>query len=326
MYTQTVAVLRGGPSEEYEISMKTGAGVLTALADSKYHVKDITITKGGVWLLNGYEKRPEDALFDVDVVFIALHGAYGEDGTVQRTLERLRIPYTGSAPYASAIAMNKRIAKEHLKDAGIKMARHMQLTKDGVTDHVKTADSIHELFGTQYVVKPVAGGSSIGTQIARSAHELANALATTLATHEVVLVEELIEGKEATVGVLENYRNERQYVMPAVEIIPPTASDFFDAEVKYSGDITEICPGRFTKKQKLQLTEAAKKIHTILDLRHYSRSDFIVSGDDIYFLEVNTLPGLTAESLFPKSIDAVGGTYKELIEHLIHQAGAAHYA
>ncbi len=301
--------------------MQTGAGVLSALASTPYKVKDITIAKSGSWLLNGYEKKPEDALFDVDVVFIALHGAYGEDGTVQRMLERLRIPYTGSAPYASAIAMNKRIAKEHLKDTGIAMARHMQLTREGVTDPVKTAHSISELFGTQYVVKPIAGGSSIGTRIANNTHELAKALSEVLSTHDVVLVEERIEGKEATVGILENYRNEKHYVMPAVEIIPPAESGFFAADVKYNGSTAEICPGRFTKLQKQRLAEAAKAVHKILDLRHYSRSDFIVTDDDVYFLEVNTLPGLTAESLFPKSIDAVGGTYTELIEHLIHQAG-----
>ncbi len=320
MNVQTVAVLRGGPSEEYAISMQTGAGVLEALSDSPLQTKDIIITRNGQWLCGGYEKEPEQALFGVDVVFIALHGAYGEDGTVQRILERFNIPYTGSAPYASALAMNKVLAKDHLKDHGIKMGKHMRVTKEGVADPFVTAEGIARIFGPRYVVKPVSGGSSIGTTIAENPHMLGKVLKETLPEHDDLIVEELITGREATVGILENFRNEPLYKMPVIEIVPPKEAGFFAAEVKYTGETEEICPGRFTKSEKAELARVAQEVHSTLGLRHYSRSDFIVTDDGIYFLEVNTLPGFTSQSLYPKAMQAVGGTFPELVTHLIRQA------
>ena len=320
MQVQTVAVLRGGPSEEYAVSMQTGASVLAALQETPFTSKDITITRDGQWLVSGYSKTPEEALYGVDVVFIALHGAYGEDGTVQRILERFNMPYTGSGPYASALAMNKVMAKEHLKNKGIKMARHMRLTRSGVRDPFQTAESIGRLFGTQYVVKPVSGGSSIGTSIAENIQMLGKVLDDTLKLHEDILVEERISGREATVGILENYRNETRYRMPVIEIVPPQSADFFDAKNKYDGTTEEICPGRFSKAEKEELAAVAERVHKDLGLRGYSRTDFMVSDDGVYFLEVNTLPGFTPESLYPKALHAVGGTFPELVTHLVYEA------
>jgi D-alanine-D-alanine ligase len=164
-YKRRVAVLRGGPSSEYDVSLQTGLGVIAALKESDYEVKDIIISKRGEWLVHGFVKHPESALVDVDVVFIALHGSYGEDGTVQRILERLNIPYTGSGSYASAIAMNKALTKDYLKkhSDSVKMAPHLKLTRSGISNLAQTVESIGELFGPEYVIKPVGGGSSIGT-------------------------------------------------------------------------------------------------------------------------------------------------------------------
>lgn len=200
------------------------------------------------------------------------------------------------------------------------MARHMRIVREGVHDPFVTAEGIGRMFGPRYVVKPVAGGSSIGTTIADNPQMLGKVLQDTLKTHHDLIVEELIVGREATVGVLENYRNHRRYKMPVIEIVPPKEAKFFAAEVKYTGETEEICPGRFTKIEKEALSQAAETIHEVLGLRHYSRSDFIVAPDGIYFLEVNTLPGFTAQSLFPKSMEAVGGTFPELVQHLITQA------
>lgn len=320
MKVRTVAVLRGGPSSEYEVSLKTGLGVIAALQQSGVTTKDIVISREGEWLLNGFMKKPEDTLYGVDVVFIALHGAYGEDGTVQRMLDRFAIPYTGSGPYASAIAMNKILTKEHLSKHGVRMPKHMRITRTGVTSPIKTAMSIESLFGPQYVIKPTSGGSSIGTQVAKNVHELGSMLELLLTDYDDLLVEERIIGTEATVGVLENYRGAPLYNMPAIEIVPPSDAGFFNTNVKYNGTTNEICPGRFLKPDKDALAQIAGLVHTTLGLRHYSRSDFIVAKDGVYFLEVNTLPGLTPESLFPKAIEAVGGNYNELITHLISEA------
>jgi len=317
MNIASVAVLRGGPSVEHAVSMKTGAGVLAALKASGVITKDITITKTGQWLCEGFVRKPEDTLCGIDVVFIALHGAYGEDGTVQRILERLSIPYTGSSAYASAIAMNKELTKNQLQAFGVKTPKHLRVKREQTTNPFATAIEIGALFGSRYIVKPTSGGSSIGTQIAHNVPELGTVLRDLLAENEDLLVEEYIEGKEATVGILENYRDQAVYVLPVIEIVPPTSSGFFAADVKYSGVTEEICPGRFKKEEKEELSRIAKLVHQEIGLRHYSRSDFILGNDGIYFLEVNTLPGLTEESLFPKSIAAVGGSYNELVNHLI---------
>jgi D-alanine-D-alanine ligase len=255
------------------------------------------------------------------VVFIALHGSYGEDGTVQRILERLHIPYTGSGSYASAIAMNKSATKDHVKRSTdkVKMARHLKVTRDGATDLRQLAESIKSLFGPEYVVKPNDGGSSIGTKLV-SATELYTTLVDALEHHDALIVEERIQGREATVGVLEGFRGQQFYQLPEIEIVPPSKSNFFSADVKYTGETDEICPGRFGRAEKDVLLEHALLVHKVLGLRQYSRSDFIVANDGVYFLEVNTLPGLTAQSLFPKAIEAVGGSYKELVLHLLETA------
>ncbi len=314
---KTIAVLRGGPSTEYDVSMQTGAGVISALRELGYNVKDIMISRTGEWLVHGFAKQPHQALMGVDAVFIGLHGSYGEDGTVQRILSRLCIPYTGSEAYASALAMNKALTKDYIKKVSerISMVPHVKVHKDHASQLHRMVSTMHERFGPEYVVKPVSGGSSIGTRMA-SVENLHSVISSALEEHEEVLVEKRIRGKEATVGVLENFRNERIYALPAIEIVPPS-EDFFSYDSKYNGQTQEVCPGCFSRDEKRALEEYAKEVHELLGLRHYSRSDFMVADDGIYFLEVNTLPGLTSESLFPKAMTAVGSSYKELIDHLV---------
>lgn len=319
MHTYRVAVLRGGPSEEYDVSLKTGDGVLAALDRDRFQPIDVTITRAGEWLLNGRVRTPEEVLCGVDVAFIALHGAYGEDGTVQRLLESLGIPYTGSKALPSAIAMHKVMTKDRLRQHGIKMARHMLVSRSARGNVEGMAASIASLFGPRYVLKPVSGGSSIGTQIADNRQVLIAALARGLEAYEQILVEELIDGREATCGVINNFRDHPLYTLPPIEIVPPRDS-FFDYEVKYNGATEEICPGRFLRHEKEELERLARLIHEELELSQYSRSDFIVAKDGVYFLEVNTLPGLTPESLMPKGLVAVGATYEQFVSHLVEDA------
>lgn len=315
-----VAVIRGGPSEEYDVSLKTGSGVLSALIGSDYRTSDVVITRGGEWLIDGRVRTPEQALSSVDVVFNALHGTYGEDGQLQRLLDKLGVRYTGSGAYASALAMNKALTKEHLRDAEILLPQHMRLSRDGSSDIHRTSHSIGELFGPKYVVKPLAGGSSYGTLIVTGTAELAQALEATFKLYEDVLVEKYIDGREATIGVVEGYRGENLYRLPAIEIVPPPDVSFFNTEVKYNGSTQELCPGRFTREEKAEIERIGATVHQLLGLRHYSRTDVIVASDGVYFLEVNTLPGLTPTSLIPVAIDAVGGSYKEFVHHLLDRA------
>ncbi len=317
MHQYRVAVLRGGPSEEYEVSLRTGESVLGALDRNRYHPLDVVITKAGEWLLNGRVKVPHELLGTVDGVFIALHGAYGEDGTIQRILERHGVPYTGSRSFPSAIALNKVMTKDRLSREGVRMARHMPVSASANANIEGLTHSIGELFGPKYILKPVNGGSSIGTIIVENQHALFSALTHMLSRYEQVLVEEYIEGREATCGVINNFRGQPLYALPVVEIVPPTDASFFNYDVKYNGKTEEICPGRFSSAEKNEVEAIAKLAHQTLELSQYSRSDFIIAQDGIYFLETNTLPGLTSESLFPKALSAVGCTYNQFIEHVM---------
>jgi len=315
-----VAVLRGGPSAEHEISLQTGASVLAALDAELYEPTDIIIAKTGNWYKSGYELLPGKAIEGADVVFNALHGAYGEDGALQRELDRYSIPYTGSGAFASSVAMNKLHAKDRLKNLGIKMAPHMRIKHDDSNDYNRIASSIEDMFGPKYVIKPLAGGSSINTIVASGVYELAKVLEELAKTEEVVLVEKYIQGTEATCGVIENFRNQEFYSLPAIEIVPPSDRPCFDYQSKYDGRTTEICPGRFEGQTKKEIERLAAVIHEELGLSQYSRSDFIVAEDGIYFLEINTLPGLSKESLMPRALAAVGATYEEFVSHLINDS------
>lgn len=315
-----IAVLRGGPSEEYSVSMKTGEGVLGALKELNYPVKDIIITKKGEWLDSGFAKGPSLALEGVDVVFLGLHGQYGEDGQVQRILEHKGIPFTGSRALSSAIAFNKELTKHTLRPHGIKMPRHRRFTRTDLDRIVEQIPTIFSDIGSELFVKPVANGSSYGAKKVRSEEMLYETLMDLMSKYDSVLIEEFIRGKEATVAVLDNFRNEKTYVLPVVEIIPPNGEDVFSTEAKYNGKTEEIVPGRFSYREKSELSNIASLAHKVIGCKHYSRSDFIIRDGDIYFLEINTLPGLTAESLFPKAAESIGLQYKDLVKHLIDNA------
>ena len=312
-----VGVLRGGPSEEYEVSLKTGASVIRAMDRTRFEPIDVVITKRGEWLVDGFERYPEKILSFLDVVFLALHGEYGEDGTVQRLLDKYGVKYTGSRAFPSSIAIHKILTKDKLRGTGIKMPRHMSVHKESLQSIHQIADSIKNLFGPQYIIKPIARGSSVGTIAVTNASDLPTLLAKALNNYDEVMVEERIKGREATCGVVENYRSEKVYALPPIEIVPPQTAGFFDYRVKYDGSTQEICPARFSLNTKREIESIAKLVHQTLDLSQYSRSDFIVADDGIYFLEVNTLPGLTEQSLLPKAIETVGGTYQGFITHLL---------
>lgn len=300
------------------MSLQTGANVLKNLPE-KYIPIDFFIDKKGQWHLHGTPVDAHKALPKVDVVFNALHGEYGEDGQVQTLLDALRIPYTGSKTFASAMAMNKAVAKNFVKKEGIKTAHHKVLRKKEAT-----AEKIHEIFRSiphPAIVKPTALGSSVGVSIINNFHELEAALEKVFAVSDSALVEEFIKGKEGTCGVVEGLRDQAHYALFPIEIVPPKEADFFDYNAKYSGRSQEICPGNFSREESKLLQELAVKVHKVLGLRHYSRADFIVHPKrGIYFLEVNTLPGLTAESLLPKALTASGFNTPQFLDHLLTMA------
>lgn len=253
----------------------------------------------------------------VDVAFNAMHGEYGEDGRVQRLLDSLAVSYSGSGALASATAFNKHLTKEAAKKLGVKVA-HSVVVERGDPDAL--AHKLFRSFPHPAVVKPVAAGSSVGVSLAHTFAELHHALEKVFAMSDRALVEEYIQGREATVGVVDDFRGESAYALMPVEIIPPPHHGFFSYEAKYSGETQELVPGNFTQAQKDVLLRMAKSVHEGMGLAHYSRSDFIVSRRGVYFLEVNTLPGLTSESLFPKALKAVGSSLRDFLSHVISLA------
>lgn len=311
--------MRGGPSSEYEISLKTGEAVMQNLDKQKYEPVDILIDKTGVWHLSGVAVQPQKAFRAVDVIFNALHGEYGEDGTAQKIFENHKMPYTGSDALASSIAMQKHLAKEVLNLSGILTPTHVLINmSDNI--NIKSAEAMR-LFGLPLIVKPAGRGSSIGVKVCRSIYSVITNIAEALNQGGKALAEPFIKGQEATCAVLEDYRGQAHYAFPVVEIIPPAHKDIFDYESKYDGSSQEICPGRFGADVSEKMKKAAIAAHQSLGCRHYSRSDFIVDKNDkVYMLELNTLPGLTRESLCPKALTAAGLEFPQLLEHLINLA------
>ena len=306
-------MLRGGPSLEHEVSLKTGETVLRNLP--KYSAKDIFINKAGEWHLDGKPSHHDRIFRQIDVVFNALHGEYGEDGKVQQLLEAFGVPYTGSGAMASALGMNKILARQAFKSAGLKIPFGFDLVLK--KELAETAKDIFKKMPPPWVIKYPSGGSSVGVSMARNFDDLEGSLEKVSSFSSKILVEEYIRGREATCGVIDEFRNQKHYALPIVEIIPPAQSDFFSYDAKYGGQTRELCPSNFDMPTTRAVEAMAITAHNAIGGRHYSRSDFIVSEKGIYIFEINTLPGLTAESLLPKALNAVGSSHKELLEHLI---------
>ena len=307
-------MLRGGPSLEHEVSLKTGETVLRNLP-AKYSAKDIFISKAGEWHLDGKLAHHDRIFRQIDVVFNALHGEYGEDGKVQQLLEAFGVPYTGSGVITSALGMNKILARQAFKNAGLKVPFGFELVLE--KELAETAKDIFKKMPPPWVIKYPSGGSSVGVFIARNFDDLEGVLEKVSSFSSKILVEEYIRGREATCGVIDEFRNQKHYALPIVEIIPPAQSGFFSYDAKYGGQTRELCPSNFDMSTKRAIETMAIAAHNAIGGRHYSRSDFIVSKRGIYLLEINTLPGLTAESLLPKALNAVGSSRKEFLEHLI---------
>lgn len=301
MHRTRVAVLRGGPSSEYEVSLKTGTYVLNNLSPEKYHGRDVLIDRRGVWHMNGVATLPHDVLTHVDVVFNAMHGHFGEDGKVQHILESHGIPFTGSTSFASAVGMNKEMSKKIYRDHKLKTPLSKVIKKDN--DLNKIHQEIFQSFSLPLIVKPLMGGSSIGLHLVKDWNSLTKILEKMFEEYNNLIVEEFIKGKEASCGVIDDFRTHRHYALPAIETL------------------TQLVPGNFSDYEKKELERLAIEAHKILGLRHYSSSDFIIHPvRGIFILETDTLPGLTEESLLPKSLHFVGASGAHFLDHIIQLA------
>ncbi len=301
-----LALIAGGKSSEREVSLKSGEQVYQALNKEKYDLRRFDPAQDLARLVK------EAA--DLDAALIIMHGRGGEDGAMQGLLDLLDIPYQGSGVLASALAMNKELSKIIYKMAGLKVAHALTFSREAPLGPPEIADRL----GLPVVIKPVTEGSSIGMTIAQSLNDLAAGLDTAFRYDPRVLVEEYLEGTEVTGGVL---GNDKLTALPLVEIVPGEGYAFFDYEAKYKpGATTEICPARLDPKLTLKAQECALTAHQALGCRGYSRTDMIIRDGQIYVLETNTIPGMTATSLFPQGAKAMGLEFPELLDTLIELA------
>lgn len=293
-----IGVLLGGLSKERDVSLRSGGAVAKALRAKGYQVAEIDAGRDVAERLKA-EK--------VEVAFIALHGRYGEDGTMQGLLEILGIPYTGSGPLPSAIATDKDLTKRLVASLGIQTAAWKVIHR---SEAAATALSPLPL---PVVVKPNREGSSIGISIVRDEKDFAPALEAAVKLDETILIEQFISGIEVTVSVV----NGR--ALPIVEIVPK--SGFYDYASKYTKGLTEyIAPARIPDPTRDRLQKNSEKIWKLLGLEGFARMDFIVTSDGEPFLEVNTIPGMTETSLVPKAAAAAGISFEDLCEEVLKGA------
>jgi D-alanine-D-alanine ligase len=298
-----LALLAGGKSGEREVSLKGAEEVAKALDPARYDVKRYDPATDLARLA-----AEADVL---DVAFILLHGPFGEDGTVQGFLDLLGIPYQGSGVLGSAIAMDKNLSKILYRNAGLKVPEWIMASPEDIKDPGKILSRL----GLPLVIKPASQGSSLGMTIARSENDIAAGLEKAFAIDRQVMVEEFIGGREITGGVI---GNDELTALPLVEIIPGDDYEFFDYDAKYKpGASKEICPADLEEAVTVRAQAQALTAHRALQLRGYSRTDMIVSKEEIYVLETNTIPGMTPTSLLPQGAAAAGLDFPALLDRLI---------
>lgn len=341
-----VVVLMGGPSSEYEISLKTGQKILETLDSAKYLIQPVIITKERRWLVaprgsfmvgqtpNKRENELSTAVIlrkergalekikenKINVAFIAMHGEFGEDGVIQGLLESAGIPYTGSGVLASALGMDKPRASAVFKSAGLLVPESIVLTKKEF-EQAKNyfAERAAEKLGLPLVIKPADRGSSVGVAIAKSAGEIEPGVRCAFSHADTVLLERFIKGVELTCGVLET---ERELVPLAPTEIVPRKSEFFDYHAKYTpGASEEITPPLLPEETVRRIQATALKAHQAIGCAGMSRTDMILADNgSLYVLEINTIPGMTETSLLPQAAQAVGISFPKLLDTIIASA------
>ncbi len=316
-----VAVLCGGASSERDVSIQTGRQVAGALSTDRYTVSIVSIDAEERWFLesetlSSEEKHSTDALSlskIADVVFIALHGRFGEDGTVQAILEKANIPYTGSGVSASALGMDKSKCAETVTQVSVPVPNFFLVQKKDGTFLI--SKKIEDSFGFPCVIKPNASGSSVGVSIAHNASDVVISLEKAWREDETAIVQQYIPGREFSCGVMGNTGQTEIEALPVVEITPKS-SEFFDYGAKYTPSASEeICPAVLSEKITASIQKFSVLAHTTLGCDGLTRSDFRLDPEgNIFFLEINTIPGQTKTSLCPKEAAAAGMTFPEFLE------------
>lgn len=323
MTKKNIGVIMGGYTSEAGISLKSGQVVCNTLNKERYRAYPLHLLKDKwVCILEDGSETPIDRSdFSIqtaegkvtfDCVFNAIHGNPGENGYIQSYLELLHIPQTSCDMYQAALTYNKRDCLAVLRSYGIKTAKYFYLNKGDQID----ADRIIETVGLPCFVKANKAGSSFGISKVHHKNDLLTAIEGSFREDDEILIESFLDGTEVSVGVI-TYNGEVR-VLPITEIV--TENDFFDYEAKYQGKSQEITPARISETDADRVSEVASRIYRILRMKGFSRSEFIFVDGEPHLLEINTVPGLTKESILPQQASVAGISLEQLFESAIEEA------
>lgn len=317
---KNVAIVMGGYSSEHDISVKSGTVVYNHLDKEKYNPYRVVISLNKWTVLddnnteyaidkNDFSFVKDSKKITFDCVFNAIHGAPGENGLLLAFFQLIGLPHTSANYYQMALTFNKRDTLSALKSYGIKTATSFYLNKGDVID----ADNIIEKVGLPCFIKPNNAGSSFGISKAYTLREVEKGIEIAYKEDDEILIESFLDGKEVSVGVIQ-YKGETK-VLPITEIV--SENDFFDYEAKYEGKSEEVTPARLTAEEQKIVEETALKVYKVLSMSGFSRSEFILMDGTPYFLEMNTVPGLTEESILPQQAKEAGISLEELFSSAI---------
>ena len=290
-----VGVIMGGISAEKEVSLQTGKQIIENLDSDKYEVIPISINSKYDFI---------DTAKSLQFAFIALHGKFGEDGRIQAILESIGVPFSGCGVLASALCMDKNISKKLFVSEGIETAKWIIVKDENKIDY-----SVIENMGYPLIVKPNSGGSSIGTILAYSRLELKDGVCEALKYDDEIIIEEYIKGEEITCPILNGE------LLPVISINPK--SELFNYSSKYDNDGAEEKIVQLPRIIREKVEEISLKCWNTFKLKVYARIDMIIKDEEVYVLEINTLPGMTPNSLFPKSAQAYGLNFSQLLDKII---------
>jgi len=322
MNKKNIAIVAGGDSSEYVVSVKSGANVLKAINQKLFNPWLVRI-KGEEWIvLDGENKLTDidksDFSFTVngnkckfDYAYIIIHGTPGEDGLLQGYFEMLNIPYSSCSVQSSALTFNKFFCNNYLRSFEIPMAQSVRL----LAGEKYSASQIVESLGLPLFVKPSAGGSSFGVTKVKKGEDLVDAVNKALDENPEAIIEQFLEGKEFTCGVVKT--GDRKLVLPVTEVIPK--NEFFNYESKYTpGMADEITPARISEELTLKVQALSSRIYDLCNCNGIVRIDYILKDETFYFLEVNTVPGMTETSFIPQQIKAMGLNLTDLLTDIIN--------
>lgn len=320
---KNIAIVMGGYSSEVNISIKSGNVVYKHLNTKKYQTYRVLILKEK-WVVlderdieytidkNDFSFTKNDVKITFDCVFNAIHGAPGENGQLLAYFNLINLKHTSAPFYQMALTFNKRDTLSAVKAYGIKTATSIYLNKG---DEINI-DTIVKKVGLPCFIKPNNAGSSYGISKAHTKEDILPAIETAYKEDSEILIESFLDGTEVSVGVIK-YKG-KTTVLPITEIV--SENDFFDYEAKYEGKSQEITPARISKTQKEKIEKVAQKVYKILNMSGFSRSEYIFVNEEPYFLEMNTVPGLTEASILPQQAQIAGISLSELFENAIEEA------